>query len=138
MRLALLLCAGLSVTACSLTTDAATRLAQDVVDGAVSLQASGDEERTVEHRPRSWPAGCSGAWTVTFQESLHHPQSGGSLLIGCKGTPNFARLGYTYGTTSHLHAVRVPSTLSIEKDRDAVLRVTLRKSAGTIEVAAIQ
>ena len=129
---------GLIVSGCSLMTDAATRLGQDVVENATALKSDSAAERTFEHEPRSWPEGCEEGYTVTFQESLHHPASGGSLLIGCKGTANFRRLGYSYSTTYHLNAVRVPRELSADKAVHASLQITLRKEGALIDVVGIK
>ena len=106
----------LAGSACVLITDAATRLGQDLAENAALLQRESRAERMFLHQPRSWPSGCEGGYTVTLQESLHHPSSGGSLLVGCKGERNFQTLGYSYSTTYHLNAVRVPKELSADKD----------------------
>lgn len=123
---------------CTFMTDAATRLAYDVVREAGELRRSDDAERTFEHVPLASPEGCDGAYNVRFQESLHHPQSGGSILVGCKGSENFGRYGYSYGTTYHLNAVRVPVSLSVEKAMGETVRITLRKNGGAIEVVRIE
>lgn len=138
LRFSLPVLVGLITSGCWLVTDAATRLAAEVVENAALLRAEAAEERTLLHQPRSWPEGCWGEYTVTFQESLHHPVSGGSLLVGCKGTPNFRRLGYNYTTTSHLNAVRVPGEVRVEKEAGAVLRVIIRKQGERIEVVGVQ
>lgn len=129
---------GLVVGGCVLFTDAATRLGNDVVENAASLRADPRFERTFTHVPRSWPEGCDADYTVTFQESLHHPATGGSLLVGCKGELNFQTLGYSYNTTYHLNAVRVTHALSVEKRRGSALEVTLRKQGAAIEVTALR
>lgn len=129
---------GLVVGGCVLFTDAATRLGHDVVENAASLRADSLSERTFTHVPRSWPGGCDADYAVTFQESLHHPATGGSLLVGCKGESNFHTLGYSYATTYHLNAVRVPHTLSVEKRGGSALDVTLRKQGAAIEVTALR
>jgi hypothetical protein len=129
---------GLVVGGCAFMTDAATRLGHDVVANASSLRAASRSEWTFTHAPRSWPEGCATDYTVTFQESLHHPASGGSLLVGCKGESNFQALGYSYSTTYHLNAVRVPRELSIEKRRGSGLEVTLRKEGAAIEVVELR
>ena len=123
---------------CVLLTDAATRLGNDVVENAASLRAESRSERTFTHRPRSWPEGCSADYSVTFEESLHHPASGGALRVGCKGELYSKALRYTYSTTYHLNAVRVPHTLSIEKRGGSTLEVMLRKQDDAIEVAALR
>lgn len=73
-----------------------------------------------------------------MQESLQHPNSGGSLLIGCKGERNFQDFGYSYSTTSHLNAVRVPKELSADKKAGSPLRVTLRKQGDVIDVVEVE
>ena len=95
-------------------------------------------ERTFVHEPHSWPEGCSAGYVVKFQASLKHPASGGSLLVGCKGEANFRALGYSYSTTYHLNAVRVPIEVSADKDAGASLHVTLRKQGDTVDVVAIK
>jgi hypothetical protein len=119
-------------------TDAATRLGKDIVEHAAVLHQESGADRAFLHRPRSWPAGCQAGYTVTLQESLHHPTSGGSLLVGCKGEANFETLGYSYSTTYHLNAVRVPRELAADKAAGTPLRVTLRKLGNAIEVVEVK
>jgi hypothetical protein len=129
---------GIALAACVLMTDAATRLAEDIVQNAALLRREPATERTFRHHPRSWPSGCDAGYTVTFQESLHHPNSGGSLLFGCKGESNFLALGYSYSTTYHLNAVRVPQEISADKEAGAALDLTLRKASEMIELVKVQ
>jgi hypothetical protein len=119
---------------CDLMTDAATRLGRDVEHGAAALRRSGQAQLELVHQPKARPEGCDGPYEVTFQESLHHPSSGGALLIGCIGTSNYKSLGYSYSTTSHLNAVRVPAELRIERPAGAPLTIILRSNGGTIDV----
>jgi len=77
-------------------------------------------------------------YTVTLQESLHHPSGGGSPLVGCKGERNFQALGYSYSTTYHLNAVRGPKELSADKNAGGPLRVTLRKEGSAIDVVKVE
>ena len=129
---------GLAGSACVLMTDAATRLGEAIVENAAVLRRESGPSRAFLHRPRSWPAGCQAGYTVTFQESFHHPTSGGSLLVGCKGEANFETLGYSYSTTYHLNAVRVPRELAADKEAGTSLRVTLRKQGNAIEVVEVK
>jgi hypothetical protein len=122
----------------ALITDAATRLGYDVVKNAKMLRRDSGVECTFIHKPRSWPEGCSAGCTVVFQSSLNHPASGGSLLLGFKGEANFRAFGYSYATTYHLNAVRVPIELSADKEKGASLQVTLRKQGDTVDVVAIK
>jgi hypothetical protein len=65
-------------------------------------------------------------------------ESGGSLLVGCKGSPSFLKLGYSYKTTSHLNAVQVPKQLLVDKEAGETFRVTLRKRNGAVEIARLE
>jgi len=134
-RLAVVCAIGLP--SCVWITDAATRLAEDVVQNAGALRRESTIERTFVHHPRASPSGCRAGYTVTFQESLHHPRSGGSLLMGCHGESNFAAVGYSYSTSYHLNAVRVPQELSVVKKTGESVKVTLRKRDGAIEVVGL-
>jgi len=124
--------------ACVLITDGATRFAEDLRVNAGLLRWASGSERVFVHSPLSWPSGCEGDYAVELQESLHHPESGGSLLIGCKGTATFVKAGYSYSTTSHLNAVRVPKRLRVDKAAGESVRVTLRKRDGAVDIAAIE
>lgn len=135
---ALLVACWAAAGGCGFMTDAATRLANDVVREAGELRGSDQTERTFEHVPVASPEGCDGAYNVEFQESLHHPQGGGSLVVGCKGSENSGRHGYSYSTTYHLNAVRVPVALSVEKATGEAVRITLRKNGGAIELVKIE
>lgn len=128
----------LATAGCVLVTDAATRLAEDVVQNAGILKGSLASERAFVHHPKSWPSGCKAAYTIVFQEGLHHPARRGSLLVGCAGESSFDALGYSYSTSYHLTAVSVPQELSIAKKAGSDLKVTLRKQREGIEVIRIE
>lgn len=122
---------------CGLGTDAATRLAYDLVENAEQLRQEG-QELTFIHKPSSWPEGCKSGYTIELQDSLHRSGAGGSLLVGCKGESNFREFGYSYSTTYHLNAVRVPVALSVDKQAGEALQVTLAKHGTTVDVIAVQ
>ena len=119
-------------------TDAATRLGGDIVTHAHDLKKSSQTELTFSHQPKYSPEGCSGAYTVTLQESLHHPTSGGSILVGCIGEKSFQTWGYSYSTSYHLNALSVPSELTARKEMGASLQVTLQKIGNLIEVIGLK
>ena len=122
---------------CGLGTDAATRLAYDLVKNAGQLRQEG-QELTFTHEPSSWPEGCKSEYTIELQDTLRHPGAGGSLLVGCKGESNFREFGYSYSTTHHLNAVRVPATLSADKQPGDALQVTLAKHGAVVDVVAVK
>ena len=128
---------GASLGGCGdLMTDAATRLANDIVREARELKKSGSAERTFVHHTKASPEGCPGPFGVRFQESLHWPDKGGALLIRC-GDAASGR-DASFSTTYHLNAVRVPVELSVEKAQGADLRLTLRKNGDAIELVALE
>jgi hypothetical protein len=131
------LACAVSVPGCAWMTDAATRLAEDIVQSAGTLRRGSVIERTLVHHPKVWPYGCRAGYTITLQESLHHPSSGGSLLIGCQGDATFAAHGYSYSTSYHLTAVRVPHELSVAKQAGESVEVTLRKRGEAIELVGL-
>jgi hypothetical protein len=123
--------------ACGFGTDAATRLAYDVVENAGQLRQEG-QQLTFTHQPSSWPEGCKSGYTIELQDSLHHPDAGGSLLVGCKDEANFRELGYTYSTTYHLNAARVPVAVRADKQPGEALQVTLAKRRTTVDVVGVK
>ena len=136
--LALLALGGTAPAGCGdFLTDAATRLATEIVREANRLRKSGGSERTFVHHPKASPEGCSGPYGVTFQSSLEHPERGGSLLVRC-GDPATTKAGYHFGTTYHLNEVRVPVELRAEKAQGTDLKVTLRKVEGGIDLVAVE
>jgi hypothetical protein len=128
---------GASSVGCGLGTDAATRLAYDLVENAAQLRQEG-QELTFAHAPRSWPAGCGSEYTIELQDSLHGPGAGGSLLVGCKGESDFREFGYSYSTTYHLNGVRVPVALRADKQAGEAIQVTLAKHGTTVDVIAVR
>ena len=123
---------------CSACTDAATRLAGDMVTGASELRRSGQSELAVVHQPRRSPEGCASSFEVVLRESLHHPEPLGLLLVGCVGSPNYQLLGYDYFTTYHLNAVRVPSELRVEKAPGEAVTITLRRQGEFVDVLGLK
>lgn len=117
----------LALAGCSFMTDAATRLANDIVNHANTLKNSPGAERTFVHQPSSSPAGCPGAYQVTFDSS-------GGLGIGCDRA--YPEVSYT--TTYHRNAVTVPARLQVSKRAGEGLTVTLRKNGNAIELVRIE
>jgi hypothetical protein len=111
---------------CTFMTDAATRLATDIVRNARALESSADTDRTFVHHPTASPAGCAGSYQVTFD-------SGGGLSVSCD------RLypQVSYSTTSHRGAVTIPAPLSVVKAAGEPLNVTLHKQGATIAITRV-
>lgn len=126
----LLLLAALGIAqGCADNTDAATRLANDIIEHSKALTKSKDIDVTFVHTPKATPAGCSGAYMVTLSASVR-----GKLSIGCdKKYPDVS-----YTTTTHKNAVSVPATISVMKAAGQPLSITLHKGNGRVDLTSIQ
>jgi hypothetical protein len=119
---------------CVLLTDGATRLAYDLESASRTLRRSEAQTLSFVHQPASWPDGVTGEYEVVLQESLHHPVSGGALLVGDLRTRSYAN----WGTSYHLNFVRVPEPLQIRKSKGESVTVELRKNGAAIDVASLK
>lgn len=127
----------LCVGGCVLITDAATRLANELKDGAASLRNSNQERLEIVHQPLSYPEGVHGPYEVVFQQSVDCSQCG-SLWVHDLETsnPDFTPGG---GSTSyHRNFVVVPKELSIRKAKGQAVVIVLRKAGDAIEVESLR
>jgi hypothetical protein len=109
------------ISGCVLMTDAATRLASDLKEGAKLLLQSEKLELEIEHRPLSFPSGISGDYYVFLQAVDENNPVSGTLSIG-------SIKGNRSGTTSHLYYMTVPKDLRIKKESDEATYLLLRKT----------
>ena len=129
--------AALCLGGCFLVTDAGTRLANELKDGAASLRKSDQERLEITHRPASFPEGIHGPYEVVFQQSVDCTRCG-SLFVGNvdTGSPGFRSGGGS--TTYHLNFVIVPRELKIRKQKDQPVVIVLHKAGDAIEVEALR
>lgn len=127
----------LCVAGCVLITDAATRLANELKDGAATLRNSNQERLEIVHKPLSFPEGVHGPYEVVFQQSVDCTKCGSLWVHDLDTTnPDFKPGG---GSTSyHRNFVRVPKELSIRKPKGQPVVIVLRKAASAIEVEALR
>jgi len=92
------------VSACS---DGATRIAHDIESAAGALRRSGEARHSITHTPRSFPDGCSGAYTVQLSANS-------TLVVWCKRSGSGA-ITSSHATTYHLRFVKVPRTFKVDK-----------------------
>ena len=110
-------------------TDAATRLARDLRDGAGRLESSSAADRTVVHRMKASPEGCADGYRVQVTAAS-------SIVIWCKSADGLRTVS-SHSTTSHLPAVDVPQTWTVDKAAGEPLYVDLTRTAGKPAVSRV-
>jgi hypothetical protein len=70
--------AAMLAVACS---DAGTRVAYDIEAGVKELGAPDGARVSVRHVPKSWPGGCSGAYTLTIERGTSTKDGQGNFRI---------------------------------------------------------
>ena len=126
------------LSGCFLLTDGATRLAGALGDAAERLRASKQERLEFSFIPDGRPDGVRGRYEIVLQESLNHPQSGGSLLVGDLDSQSYEHYGYSWSTTSHLRHVRVPQALTVRKNADEPTTFVLQRVGDTVDVIELR
>lgn len=123
-----MLCAGCE----TLVSDSATRIRFKVRDAASELAAGRATETTITLQPNGRPDGCQpgAGYRVTFS-----PYRGGKVVAVGDITVN-CRGWRTYYTG--LEGVVVTKELSVEKNADEPLRLTLKKTAAGIEAVSLE
>ncbi len=127
----------LGLSGCFLFTDAGTRLAYDLKDGAAQLRASKQERLEVTHKPISFPEGVHGPYEVVLQQSVGCTRCG-TLFVGDLPVPNADYKPGGGSTTYHLNFVIVPSELKVRKQKGEAVVIVLRKTADSIEVESLR
>jgi hypothetical protein len=108
--------------------DAATRLAYQIRDEAISLRRSGAATRTFEHHPRSWPEGIGGDYRIEIVEHRTAPQPGHRSI----GVARNLTERTWYATSYHLNFVEVPKDLSVSHRKGEPTLVTLELKDGKV------
>jgi uncharacterized protein (DUF1778 family) len=129
MRKPILLAVGLAVAALAafawptdFMTDAATRLARDLREGADRLNASGAATRTVVHRMKATPEGCADSYRVQLTAAS-------AIVVWCRSPDGQQTVG-SHATTSHLPAVEVRQTWILDKGAGEPLTIELAATGG--------
>jgi hypothetical protein len=123
--------AALSVSCETLISDAATRVAYAVRDGAARLRSSGSDSLVLSVAWRSWPDGCPGGYRLKWDgDEEKSPGIGVTCTTG---------KGRFFSTTYYRRFVTVPRTLEATKAQGEPATIALRKQAdGSIAVVALQ
>lgn len=109
-----------TITACDILTDAATRLAYDIEDGAGSLGHEAGARYSIQHTPAQADE-CSGPYTVQFDKV-------GALIVWCKDAAgNTVASG---STTYHSRFVDTPKTYIVDKATGTTLVIEIERREG--------
>ena len=111
-----------------LLTDAATRLAAELENGAARARHAADGRAVVVHRPKPSPEGCADDYRVQFSQAS-------SLVIWCSAA---GKITSSHTTTSHLPAVAVPRTWIVDKRAGEALLVTLEMRGNRVVVVEVE
>jgi hypothetical protein len=127
----------LSMAGCFFFTDAGTRMAHELRDGAALLRASSQERVEITHTPLSFPEGVHGPYQVVLQRSVGCTQCG-TLFVGDPSASNAEYTPSGGSTTYHLNYVTVPNELKVRKQKGESVVILLRKTADAIEVESLR
>jgi hypothetical protein len=127
----------IGLSGCFLFTDAGTRLAYELKDGAAELRASNQERLEITHKPLSFPEGVHGPYEVVLQQSVDCTKCG-SLFVGDIPTSNADYTPSGGSTSYHLNFVIVPSELKVRKQKGEAVVIVLHKTADAIEVESLR
>lgn len=111
-----------------LLTDAATRLAGELEDGAVRARKAPDGRVIIEHLPKASPEGCADDYRVQFSQAS-------SLVIWCYTAGNVTS---SHTTTSHLPAVDVPQTWIVDKRKGESLFISLERRGDRVVLTGVR
>jgi hypothetical protein len=111
-------------------TDAATRLARDVRDGADRLAWSRAATVTVVHHVKATPEGCAAGYRVQLTAAS-------AIVVWCRSAAGDTTVA-SYTTTSHLPAVDVPRTWIVDKAAGEPLVLELARTGGKPAVTRVQ
>jgi hypothetical protein len=112
-----------------LGTDGATRIANDIGNGASAVGPDEGATITINHKVKAWPEGCPGDYHVEFVQA---PGSTHSIVgIWCKVG------GVTKGshvTSSQSRFVSLEKTFRFDKKAGETLFIVLKRKSGQVTV----
>jgi hypothetical protein len=116
-----------AITGCDVLTDAATRLAYDIKDGAGKLGREAGARHTIQHTP-AMADECSGPYTVQLDKV-------GALIVWCKDSAgNTLASG---STTYHARFIETPKTYIVDKAAGATLLIEIERRNGMAVVTNV-
>jgi hypothetical protein len=111
----------MSVAGCNVVTDAATRLAYDIKDGASRLGARDGAVHSIHHQTPSASGQCTGPYKLQLDKV-------GAIIIWCKDASG--ETVSSHSTTYHARYVDTPTTYLLDKDAGTTLTIDLERRGG--------
>ena len=111
-------------------TDAATRLAHDIEDGAAKVGPNEGARYTVVHRVPSKRAECEGPYRVQFDRV-------GAIIIWCKDASG-DKTGSSHSTTAHGRYAEIVDTRIVDKPTGETLLVDLQRRSGRVVIVDVR
>lgn len=110
-------------------TDAATRLAYDIEDGAGRLGREAGATYSIRHKTPSAPDECTGPYTVQFDKV-------GALIVWCKDAAG--NTVSSHSTSYHSRFVDTPKTLILEKLAGSTLVIDIERRGGRAVITGVR
>jgi hypothetical protein len=110
-------------------TDAATRLAYDIEDGAGRLGHEAGATYSIRHDTPSKPGECTGPYTVQLDKA-------GALIVWCKDAAG--NTVSSHSTSYHSRFVDTPKTYILEKPAGSTLIIDIERRGGRAVITDVR
>lgn len=128
-RIAEMLILLVAMAGCDVATDAATRLADDIKDGAGRLGSESGAATSIHHRTPSAPGQCTGPYRVQLDKV-------GAIIIWCRDAGGDTVSSHS--TSYHARYVDTPKTFLLDKDAGTTLTIDLERRGGRAVVTDVR
>jgi hypothetical protein len=110
-------------------TDAATRLAYDIEDGADRLGRETGATYSIRHITPSKPGECTGPYTVQLDKV-------GALIVWCKDAAG--NTVSSHSTSYHARFVDTPKTFILEKPANSTLVIDIERRGNLAVITSVR
>jgi len=119
----------ISLTACGIATDPATRLAADLEDAAGRLPAREGATDALHHATPSRPGQCDGPYKLQLDQV-------GAMIFWCKDAAG--NTVSSHSTSSHSRAVDTSQTFIVDKGAGETLIIDLERRDGRAVITGVR
>jgi hypothetical protein len=120
----------LLLAGCSNFTDASTRLAYDLEEGAKGLGSDQGARTTVVHRTPSREGECTGSYKVQIDKA-------GAMIVWCYDASG-SEVVSSHSTSYHNRFVTTPQTFILDKGAGEPLMIELERQGGQVLIADVR